>query len=82
MHIRCWDDLLKYGASNVLQREYGSLIAKDVEADYNISLEIDLEQVPTDPGVFLLVTSMLRNRFINYNRGSRCVCYVARSPEA
>lgn len=53
MHIRCWDDLVRYGAIEVLQREYGALLAQQVEADYNVSLEIDLEQVPADPGAYL-----------------------------
>ncbi|KJA28199.1 hypothetical protein HYPSUDRAFT_178487 [Hypholoma sublateritium FD-334 SS-4] len=49
MHIRCWDELVKYGALDVLQREYGSLLSNQVEPEYNVSLEIDLEQVPADP---------------------------------
>ncbi|PPR03197.1 hypothetical protein CVT26_008045 [Gymnopilus dilepis] len=49
MNIRCWDELAKYGAIDVLRREYGSLLANTVEPDYNVSLEIDLEQAPSDP---------------------------------
>lgn len=52
MQIRCWDELVKYGASDVLQREYGSLLAAQPEPEYNVSLEIDLEQIPADPGAF------------------------------
>ncbi|KAF9054416.1 actin-related protein ARPC2 [Panaeolus papilionaceus] len=48
MNIRCWDELVQYGALDVLRREYGSLVAGYVEPDYNVSLEIDLEQAPTD----------------------------------
>ncbi|KAF8892048.1 actin-related protein ARPC2 [Infundibulicybe gibba] len=47
MHIRCWSELVQYGAMDVLKREYGSLIT-DTESEYNVSLEIDLEQVPSD----------------------------------
>lgn len=50
MHIRCWDDLAKYGALDVLRREYGALLIEQTEPEYNVSLEIDLEQVPTDLG--------------------------------
>ena len=50
MHIRCWDELVRYGATGVLEREYGALLRPDVEPDYNVSLEIDLEHVPTDTG--------------------------------
>ncbi|KAH9479452.1 Actin-related protein 2/3 complex subunit 2 [Psilocybe cubensis] len=48
MNIRCWDELVHYGALDVLRREYGSLLSGQVEPDYNVSLVIDLEQVPTD----------------------------------
>jgi Arp2/3 complex, 34 kD subunit p34-Arc len=50
MSIRCWDELVQYGALDILGREYGPLLSSDVEPDYNVSLDIDLEQVPTDPG--------------------------------
>ena len=41
---------MQYGALDILGREYGSLLSNEVEPDYNVSLDIDLEQVPTDPG--------------------------------
>lgn len=50
MHIRCWDELVSYGALDILAREYGSLLRQTTEPDYNVSLEIDLEQIPTTPG--------------------------------
>jgi actin related protein 2/3 complex subunit 2 len=50
MNIRCWDELVEYGAMDVLQREYGALLRKSAEPDYNVSLEIDLEQVPAEGG--------------------------------
>ncbi|KAJ7355441.1 actin-related protein ARPC2 [Mycena albidolilacea] len=46
MHIRCWDELVQYGALDVLRREYGSLLQPQSEPDYNVSLAIDLEQLP------------------------------------
>ncbi|KAJ6474606.1 actin-related protein ARPC2 [Mycena vitilis] len=46
MHIRCWDELVRYGAMDVLQREYGSLLQPQPEPEYNVSLAIDLEQLP------------------------------------
>lgn len=51
MNIRCWDELVAYGAMDVLQREYGSLIKQQTEPEYNISLDIDVDQVPADEGV-------------------------------
>lgn len=52
MHVRCWDELVKYGAMEVLQREYGALLQPQSEPEYNASLRIDLEQVPSDPGTY------------------------------
>ncbi|KLO20731.1 actin-related protein ARPC2 [Schizopora paradoxa] len=48
MHIRCWNELVQYGALDVLKREYGSLLAATAEPDYNVSLEIDLNQAPPE----------------------------------
>ncbi|KIM84763.1 hypothetical protein PILCRDRAFT_817554 [Piloderma croceum F 1598] len=48
MHIRCWAELVQYGANDVLKREYGSLIKAQAEPEYNVSLEIDLEKVPAE----------------------------------
>ena len=48
MQIRCWDELVKYGALDILKREYGALLASEAEQEYNVSLEIDLEQIPAD----------------------------------
>jgi actin related protein 2/3 complex subunit 2 len=48
MHIRCWAELVQYGANDVLKREYGSLMKGQAEPEYNVSLEIDLEQIPAE----------------------------------
>lgn len=53
MHIRCWDELVRYGALDVLQREYGSLVQAQPESDYNISLLVDLETAPPEGGKFI-----------------------------
>lgn len=50
MNIRCWDELVTYGALDVLRREYGTLIKAQTEPEYHISLDIDLEQLPGDEG--------------------------------
>ena len=54
MSIRCWEELLKYGVLQVLKREYGSLVKAQAEADYNTSLEINLDEVPTEEGTVIL----------------------------
>jgi actin related protein 2/3 complex subunit 2 len=46
MNIRCWHELAKYGVQEIMSREYGSLLKAEPEADYNVSLEIDLERLP------------------------------------
>jgi len=48
MNIRCWGDLVKYGALEILKREYGALLKDAPEPEYNVSLEIDLEQAPPE----------------------------------
>jgi actin related protein 2/3 complex subunit 2 len=48
-----------YGASDVIQREYGSWIASSVEPDYSISLSFDSDKVPADPGESSLFSSLL-----------------------
>ena len=50
MNIRCWDELAQYGAVKVLRREYGPLYLETPEPDYQVSLTIDLEQVPPEGG--------------------------------
>ncbi|GBE88455.1 Actin-related protein 2/3 complex subunit 2 [Sparassis crispa] len=48
MNIRCWDELVKYGVRDVLSREYGRMVKPAPEPEYNVSLEIDLEQIPPE----------------------------------
>lgn len=50
MSIRCWDELVAYGASEILHREYGRYLSDTVEPQYNVTLNIDLEQLPQDGG--------------------------------
>lgn len=50
MSVRCWDELAKYGVDNLLRREYGHRVKAAPEPEYNVSLEIDLEQFPPEGG--------------------------------
>ncbi|KAL9106439.1 MAG: hypothetical protein Q9227_008527 [Pyrenula ochraceoflavens] len=43
--VKCFRELLKYGAESVLQREYGNYITSP-EAGYDFSIEVDLENLP------------------------------------
>lgn len=49
IQIRCFKDLVQYGAERVLQREYGAYIAP-TETGYDLSVLIDLESLPEDKG--------------------------------
>lgn len=53
IQIRCFKDLVKYGAQEVLQREYGQY-AVAAEPGYDFSVIIDLENLPADKGAVLL----------------------------
>ncbi|CAH0016253.1 unnamed protein product [Clonostachys rhizophaga] len=45
IQIRCFKDLVQYGAEQVLQREYGDYVAP-TEPGYDFSVQIDLENLP------------------------------------
>jgi len=45
MMIKCYKDLLKYGAKQVLEREYKGMII-DVEQGYDFTIQVNLENVP------------------------------------
>ncbi|PTB81415.1 P34-Arc-domain-containing protein [Trichoderma longibrachiatum ATCC 18648] len=45
IQIRCFKDLAKYGAEQVLQREYGQYVVP-VEVGYDFSVLVDLENLP------------------------------------
>ena len=46
--LKCYRELIQYGAQNVLEREYGPYIVSP-EAGYDFSILIDLENLPADP---------------------------------
>ncbi|RQM06952.1 hypothetical protein DH86_00000104, partial [Scytalidium sp. 3C] len=47
IQVRCFDELLKYGAQQVLEREYGPYVVAP-EPGYNFSVQVDLEAIPAD----------------------------------
>ncbi|KAL1894460.1 Arp complex subunit [Ceratocystis pirilliformis] len=47
IQIRCFKDLLKYGADQVLQREYNNYVAP-TEPGFDFSVQVDLEDLPSD----------------------------------
>ena len=48
--VKCYKELLQYGAQEVLEREYGQYITAP-EAGYDFSVLIDLQQLPEDAGL-------------------------------
>ncbi|KAK3395649.1 Arp2/3 complex, 34 kd subunit p34-Arc-domain-containing protein [Sordaria brevicollis] len=47
LQIRCFKDLVRYGAEQVLNREYGDLVVPP-EAGYDFSIQVDLENLPAE----------------------------------
>ena len=50
IQIRCFKDLVRYGAEQVLQREYGDYVIAP-EPGFDFSVMIDLENLPSDKGM-------------------------------
>ena len=48
--IRCFKELVQYGAQAVLEREYGPFIVNP-EQGYDFSVQVDLENLPQDQGM-------------------------------
>ncbi|KAL8957206.1 MAG: hypothetical protein Q9193_005464 [Seirophora villosa] len=47
INVRCYKELVQYGAQEVLEREYGPYIVAP-ESGYDFSIQIDLEDLPAD----------------------------------
>lgn len=82
MNIRCWDELVRYGAVDVLKREYGSLLSAQVEPDYNVSLEVDLVQAPPEGGMYVTYLHIPQSDQHLFTRGPRYVRHVPRTAQA
>jgi actin related protein 2/3 complex subunit 2 len=54
--VKCFPELVKYGAQEVLEREYGSLIVAP-EQGYDFSVQVDLENLPAEQGRGVLKSS-------------------------
>ena len=49
INVRCFKELVQYGAQDVLEREYGPYIVAP-ESGYDFSIQLDLENLPADQG--------------------------------
>jgi actin related protein 2/3 complex subunit 2 len=47
--LRCYSELVQYGAQAVLEREYGPYIVQP-EQGYDFSVMVDLDNLPADQG--------------------------------
>jgi actin related protein 2/3 complex subunit 2 len=48
--VKCYSELVQYGAQQVLEREYGKYIVSP-EQGYDFSVLVDLDQIPADKGM-------------------------------
>jgi actin related protein 2/3 complex subunit 2 len=46
----CYKELVKYGVKDLLSREYGKYLLPESESGYDVSLEINLESLPSNEG--------------------------------
>jgi actin related protein 2/3 complex, subunit 2 len=49
IQIRCYSDLVRYGAEQVLNREYGPYVVAP-EPGYDFSVLVDLDNLPAEKG--------------------------------
>jgi len=56
--VKCYNELVQYGAQEVLEREYGPYIVAP-ETGYDFSVLVDLQQLPEEAG--LSVSMALRD---------------------
>ncbi|KAI6249959.1 Actin-related protein 2/3 complex subunit [Erysiphe necator] len=47
VQLSCFNELVKYGAQQVLEREYGTFVVAP-ENGFNFSVQIDLDKLPED----------------------------------
>ena len=52
IQVKCFDELLKYGAQQVLEREYGPNVVAP-ENGYNFSVQVDLDSLSEDKGNYI-----------------------------
>jgi actin related protein 2/3 complex, subunit 2 len=57
MLIKCYKDLLQYGAQQILEREYGSMIIAP-EQGYDFTIEINTEAPPSSQGPDALLNTL------------------------
>jgi len=49
IQVKCYNELLRYGAQEVMEREYGPYVVAP-ESGYNFSVQVDIETLPDEKG--------------------------------
>ncbi|KAI9362934.1 Arp2/3 complex, 34 kd subunit p34-Arc-domain-containing protein [Zopfochytrium polystomum] len=60
MSMKCYSELRAFGADAVLRREYGSLFLPTPQDGFEVSLRIDLQQLPSDKDELIRKLSLLK----------------------
>jgi len=61
IHVKCFAELVQYGAQSVLEREYGPYIVAP-ESGYDFSVQVDLENLPEDQGTHASIKDRSKDR--------------------
>ncbi|CAJ0639668.1 16284_t:CDS:2 [Entrophospora sp. SA101] len=48
LYMQCYKELVKFGAYDMLKKEYGQYISSEIENNYDFTLEFDLQKLPAD----------------------------------
>lgn len=46
MQVKCWSDLVKYGALDILNREFGQWLSPDTEEGFDVTLKFEADKIP------------------------------------
>ena len=60
IQVKCFNELVKYGAQQVLEREYGPYVVAP-ENGYNFSVQVDLDNLPDDKGNAVILRRNMRS---------------------
>jgi actin related protein 2/3 complex subunit 2 len=60
MQVKCWADLVKYGALEILNREFGDWLSPQTEDGFDVTLKFEADRIPELGGQSKLCLSSLR----------------------
>ncbi|KAJ2495753.1 Arp complex subunit [Coemansia sp. RSA 1972] len=65
VEIKYYNEVLAYGAEDILKREYGAYLVPTVNPQYQITLQFNLEQLPADKAALAKHVSMLKRNVLS-----------------